>query len=278
MKKRSLFAAVAMLIVSAVVLSSATYAWFASSANITSTTITSRVANSSGGILISEQNSNYRTEVDQAAYNSQSSNFFPAKMDPVSGTFGTTAMSFNDCALQGKTFTASSAANSKNDSGVAADGWVTYTTYAKAQADGTLTLTPNFGTQSPFVYYAIFVKDSDGDIKQTTDSQPAKLLLANGDDLSYKPITSDSGTATDTTLNNIVDDSEATAGSITIASSAQTAAQTSAQTLAIGMTTDEVITITVYMWAEGQDAQCKGTVSSTEATSALAFSYAYPNS
>lgn len=52
MKKRSLFAAVAMLIVSAIVLTSATYAWFATGGSTSINTITGKVAEASAGIRL----------------------------------------------------------------------------------------------------------------------------------------------------------------------------------------------------------------------------------
>lgn len=52
MKKRSLFAAVAMLIVSAILLTSATYAWFATGGPATISTITGKVAEAGAGITL----------------------------------------------------------------------------------------------------------------------------------------------------------------------------------------------------------------------------------
>lgn len=52
MKKRSLFAAVAMLIVSAVVLTSATYAWFAQASNATVGTFSGNVAAAGTGVQV----------------------------------------------------------------------------------------------------------------------------------------------------------------------------------------------------------------------------------
>ena len=52
MKKRSLFAAVAMLIVSAIVLTSATYAWFATGGPASISTISGKVATVSSGVLL----------------------------------------------------------------------------------------------------------------------------------------------------------------------------------------------------------------------------------
>jgi hypothetical protein len=55
MKKRSLFAAVAMLIVSAILLTSATYAWFATGGPATISTITGKVAEAGAGITLRTQ-------------------------------------------------------------------------------------------------------------------------------------------------------------------------------------------------------------------------------
>ena len=52
MKKRSLVAAIAMLIVSAIVLTSSTYAWFASNSAANVETISANVANNDGSLQI----------------------------------------------------------------------------------------------------------------------------------------------------------------------------------------------------------------------------------
>ncbi len=58
MKKRSLFAAVAMLIVSAIVMTSATYAWFAVGGNATISAMTGNVAKSKSGVMLQTLASN----------------------------------------------------------------------------------------------------------------------------------------------------------------------------------------------------------------------------
>ena len=84
MKKRSLFAAVAMLIVSAVVLTSATYAWFASGTEVTVSTVSADVSNSDGSIKISADGSNWKTTLANADLQAVASNILPAAFTPVS--------------------------------------------------------------------------------------------------------------------------------------------------------------------------------------------------
>lgn len=88
MKKRSLFAAVAMLIVSAIVLTSATYAWFATGGAATQVgTITGNVAQASAGIRLRTQSSSgsgasgwqdaldYKMLAKDTTYNSFATNY-----------------------------------------------------------------------------------------------------------------------------------------------------------------------------------------------------------
>jgi len=88
MKKRSLFAAVAMLIVSAIVLTSATYAWFATGGAATQVgTITGKVAQASAGIRLRTESSSgsgasgwqdaldYKMLAKDTTYNSFATNY-----------------------------------------------------------------------------------------------------------------------------------------------------------------------------------------------------------
>jgi len=76
MKKRSLFAAVAMLIVSALVLTSATYAWFAIGGNSNITTLQGKICTSESGVTLrlNQDGAGWTTTLDYKTLRSDTTN------------------------------------------------------------------------------------------------------------------------------------------------------------------------------------------------------------
>lgn len=257
MKKRSLVTAVAMLIVSAVVLTSATYAWFASNADITAPTFSATVKNNNGGILISDVQGNWRTTVtDVEIKNSDTAHLIVENFIPVSGNVGEDAVSFTAGSLEGSAFTCS---------GGAADGYIKYTIFGKAQVNGTVTVAPGFSTNSEFVYGAVFVTKPDS----TTE----KVVMAQGTD-SYLPVISD-GKATDKNGNSIIDaEGEAVGvGAVELGDTVSAVAYTAASDITFDVEGGKTFSVTVYAWAEGQDANCSGSVSPKLTTCNMQFGF-----
>jgi len=234
-KKRAILSAVAMLVVSAIALSSATFAWFSSGNSVGVNEVSAQVSNADGSILISANQTVWKTQLTNADISAVVTNILPANLIPVSATLSK-AQVIGGSITDG-TFTASGASTS---------GYIKYTAYLKATVDCTGTITPSFASTAGFVY---------GGVTQATNT-----VLLNGGGRSYYPIDQNNLVATDTSANDIIDPSEAPTGLGT----QQTAAATGS--IVVTMTANTVYAFTVYVWAEGQDALCRGTVPATAAT------------
>ena len=251
MKKRSLVAALAMLVVSAIVLTSSTYAWFAASNTATISGVSATTGNSAGSIYISADGSNWATSLTQANFVGVGTNSFPGEggsLTPVSfdkdgnawytGTFGQ----------------ADGSATSTLESKVATSqdlmgNYIKFTVYMYAEVACTVTVTPTFTDTSKYCY-AAFGQGTDYTIIGA---------VGNG----YTPIGS-AGTANDSTIpaDGIIDAAEAGAGTLTLGNAVEVGAN---QTLTYEFTADQVgetgqVSFDVYVWAEGQDADCFGIV------------------
>lgn len=234
-KKHAILSAVSMLVVSAIALSSATFAWFSSGNSVGVNEVSAQVSNSDGSILISANQTTWKTQLDNQDLVDAGTNILPPALVPVSLTLDK-AQAIAGSITDG-TFTAA---------GLSTSGYIKYTAYLKATVACTATITPSFASTAGFVY---------GGVTRATDQ-----VLLNAAGRSYYPIDSGTLTATDTSANDIIDPSEAPTG----LGDEQTA--TASGTIVITMTPDTVYSFTVYVWAEGQDALCRGTVPLTAAT------------
>jgi hypothetical protein len=227
MKKRSLVSAIVMLVVSALLLSTATYAWFASNQAVSVGTVTGKVSSSDGSISISADNSTWKAaiDVDDLKYTGNPNNFADT-LQPKSFKAG----SFFDGTSgdDGVSFQATADTNTN---------FIRYQFYLKSSMDNTsCTITPTVNT-SNFVYVAIL---ADG-----------QYYYYSSDNGSYYPIIA-TGTATDGNGNAIIDEAEGT----TMVDDTAIEASSSGN---ISITLNQAAkTVTVWMWAEGQDAQCIG--------------------
>ena len=244
MKKRSLVAAVAMLIVSALVLTTATYAWFAAGSAATVGSIATTVSNSDGSLLVSSTNTegSWKTALTYADFDGlfeTGNTLYPVSVTPSADP------AFVGCSYDGYTFEAGEAA---------AKGakYLDYTWYFKsANQDKSVVLTPGFttGTGSQFVYGLLIVNNN------------YYVFGANGD--SYTPIKEINTKATEgqTTQNAIIDAAEVTQGAL--ADSAVTV--NAPGTITVAATADTSYSVRCIVWAEGQDAGCAGSVSNVGA-------------
>jgi len=252
MKKRSLFAAVAMLIVSAIVLTSATYAWFQSGRSASMTAFSASISNGGGAITISADNTEFKTELAQADYyvngdisgalkTACAGSRFPSTLTPVSFDISADSAPGVAGTISGTTFTASAVPNS--------GAYVVYTIYVKADSACTVNVTANYTqTTAPFIWAAI---------KGTTNTIIVNPTQQNSAARSYTALDNEStGTATDSNANAVVDSTEANS---TITMGGTYTAGTNVGTLVFSEAGTQ--SITVYEWAEGQDLDCKGAVS-----------------
>lgn len=247
MKKRSLFAAVAMLLVSALVLTSATFAWFAAGQATTVTTVTSKVQNNDGSLLVAAQNAQgfFKTEIGAADFVAANSGLLAADnvLTPVDAKIvGNNAPVWFGCTYDGFEFDAS--ANGT--------GYLNYNWYIKSDKDGTINLVPSFtvGTGGAFVYGLVIVNNVN------------YIFGTSGD--SYVPFNDSNVEATEGASGTmgIVDSNDTiTAGALYNG----TVSVQNPAAINIAATAGTVYTIQCYVWAEGQDDGCYGSVSNTGA-------------
>ncbi len=97
MKKRSLVAALAMLVVSAIVLTSSTYAWFAASTTASVSTISAEVQNSAGSIFVSPtgETGTWRASLSSADYAGLAQSLTPVSASVNTNDSGARTISFN---------------------------------------------------------------------------------------------------------------------------------------------------------------------------------------
>lgn len=263
MKKRSLVAAIAMLVVSAIVLTSSTYAWFAASTTASIGQVTADVGNSAGAVYVSADSSTWSSSVtkDQLA---SAGGTFPAALTPVSynspsdqwftGSIGNT---------EARTLTATASSSVPNTA-------IHYTFYVYVDAPGTVTISPTWTRGANYVY-AYILADS------TKTLYGGAAPSGTGDD-SYKPITA-AGTANDTSpADGIISDTEAGSGTLTVASTAVTAPATAATTPSLTFSSSQTgaanaKAVEVVVWAEGQDSNCFGIVAAAQAQLSWTLNY-----
>lgn len=246
-KKRAVLSAVAMLIVSAIALSSATYAWFSSGNAVGVDQIQATVSNSDGSILISATGvgDTWKTQLTLTDLQAVASNRLPATLVPVSVKMGATPQIIGG-SITDATFQASGATTA---------GFIEYTVYIKATAATNVNITPLFNSSVAFVY---------GGVVQGTNSV---LLNANAG-RSYRAINNPTLVAVDTNTNDILDPSEVVAGDL---ADPQTAIQATTN-IALSMVIEQVYPIKVLVWAEGQDAACRGIVPPSSSSMTLTVS------
>lgn len=262
MKKRSLVAALAMLMVSAIVLTSSTYAWFATATTAQVSGINAKIENAAGSIYVSADKANWASSLSAAdlaasgkitqslttvSYNPASDQFF-------AGQFGSGA--------QATTFTLTGAE--------AVAGYNRATVYLKAEQAGTVTVTPSLAgtmTGAEFIYASVKVNGN-------------QIFLGAAND-SYYPILPESlgtnGTAYDTNpQNGIIDSAEIGQNGGTGCKLGNLVQVSTNQTITFDVAAyasdADIVSIEIYLWAEGQDDDCIGLKTASPEFS-LGFAY-----
>lgn len=266
MKKRSLVAAIAMLIVSAIVLTSSTYAWFATNSGATVGQISASVANNDGSLQIKASESaaagaTWKTGLVSTDFTGLPSAFNPVSMAMVSG-----APSFYSVNYDGTMFKASGSDTASVNVDYMKYGFDVQ--YINASADQpNIRITPTWSDTSDFCY--ALVKVASGSTTTFYMFQSAG---------SYVPVTGLNGDITDTKGSgasvDIIDSADvgfanAATGNYASVTSINSGDNIDIQALASDTTS---IDVDVYIWAEGQDAQCSGTTASGSATLSFALS------
>lgn len=257
MKKRSLVVAIAMLIVSALVLTTATYAWFATGSAAAMSPVAATVSASDGSLLISADNgTTWKTAVatgdDMTDASTAYGDFTSAtliypnigtstagELTPVSGTpDGTNGVNFVAGTLNGTTFAGSNATA----------GWVKAVVKVKSTADAYIKVTPTFASTFDYGFCYAIVNTTTALYGATTGSNYTAVLQSNG-----------TIAGTDSNANSIMDTADSAYP--TLGGTANTAvAQSPVEWQA---TAETVYTVTFYIWAEGQHTTCTGATGGT---------------
>lgn len=246
-KKRSLLIAIAMLIVSAVVLSSATFAWFIAGTTATVTGVQANVASGSSVQVSAEATTNFSNTVSAATLGLQPGNYFPPSLTAVS-----TGQSVSDSSFflgnltNAYVFTSSAIAPANIGTSL-----VKFTVYVRCSTAGNVTLSgSSFATSGNAMVYGATQVDGAGLVK---------VYAADNTTAGYEGITT-ALAGTDANHDGYLVNSEKTAGTI-----AAVVPLGNINTLIIPFsgTVDETHSLTVWMWLEGQDSNCSGTVSAT---------------
>jgi hypothetical protein len=312
MKKRSLIASIAMLLVSAIVLSTSTYAWFSAGAAVSVEKITASVQNTDGSLQVSatgaadswgdilEQSTIealFASTQEGAADFIKPTNLIPITVNPGTatstngvyegnfytrtGTFSSELFDDNgdknddNVAAENKTpdvpvFKLITGANNTGNDGKSGQNptnrYLTYKFYIKANADCSATLTPTFITGKNFLLGAVIV---DG----------KAYIYSNDNTVTYVPVQA-SKTIRDIDRDGIItaDDNIADLNVVSGAletNTVRTLGGTSDITLdfdSAGTVTGNggQKTVTVIIWAEGQQAACAGACDASSAS----FSFA----
>lgn len=249
MKKRSILSAVAMLLVSALVLTSATYAWFASGSSASVTAVSASVSASDGSLLISADGgttwdtsaamgTNGEGYADYGSFTAATLKYpgigtaTAGELTPVSCAPNATEMKFMDGTINGTAFSSSAVTG----------GYVQFSIKVKSTADATITVTPAFATAIDYGY-CYCVVNGTGKLFGVSAARP------------YTPIaySASTVTGTDSNGNSIMDDGDSAKP---VLAAEQTTVAQSATT--ITATANTVYDVIVYMWAEGNDATCTG--------------------
>jgi len=259
MKKRSLFAAVAMLIVSAVVLTSATYAWFASGSKADISNISASITNNDGTLQIASTNSgaanaNWGYHLDLTDFPAQT-NLTSSTLIPVS--FDVNAGTIVDGQILQDT-TDNTKYNFSTTGTAQTSGYIHLTFWVRASKACTVTVTPNLSSQSRFIYCAA----------TSTGATNSPDIQGGTNAAGYTAITQTGGTRTceDANKDYIVNAAEDTNSNLlgnSVALSQNHMQLTFSAAEATALTAKQV---EVYLWAEGNDPGCTGDVQTASAT------------
>ncbi|MGI6247817.1 MAG: hypothetical protein ACOYJX_00215 [Acutalibacteraceae bacterium] len=257
-RKRALLSAFAMLLVSSLVLSSATFAWFVAGDNANINTISANVATSSS-IQVSADNVNWTAQLQQADMDGLYDNSFPTMLKAMSTPAVAPMVFYNGDLLNTKAFTSSSAGAAD----IAAN-LVKFTFWIRSGEDAAVRFTTSKleGTAAVATYVAMQVSDSAQD--NAANKTPTVYV---GTANSYFPING-VNTGTDLDGNAIMNDAEFPALGAQVVGTLFTSASD------INLTAMEAKQITIYMWLEGQDANCKLGTSGVSGSAQLSLNFA----
>lgn len=277
MKKRSLASAIAMLVVSAIVLTSATFAWFVSSDSAKVGKISASVENSNSSLLVSVGGEDdFKASISADDFTGLATELTPVSayatvtkgeattMNGVS--FGTVAFASNE--TTGDYEFSNYATATANTEYLKYDFDVQFVN--TSGQDQKVVATPNFTAASGFTYGLVKVVDQNSVASYYFFNDSGAYIplksIANGKavvDTDQNSVVSaaDTGVADAVLIDSTYEADEAKSD-VSIASVANIGGATfDIMSVDSATTTPQVAKVTVYVWAEGQDEDCKGQVS-----------------
>lgn len=310
-KNRAFFAAIAMLLLSAIVITTASFAWFSLGRSAMASNLDLKVTKQGEGIQISANATSFTDTLTFEDLNGTSTtgfqavsedyNFFPAMIEPASSSFALNALpafftggvdkatntleslattSDNGVDVFGKSG-AETPAGSKQAGYYVFDVFVDYSGGETAQlkigqSDITVKNDESDGTQAiaeaanamriGFVNCGTVTKGANP--AQATSGSEAVIFATNEEARNTQPIASTGMSA------EIAEDAftvpKSSAGDITIADNYNCAVDTGAEDQVINIT-NGVNRIRVYIWMEGQDANCTDSLQSQLVSANLVF-------
>ncbi len=310
-KKRAFFAAIAMLLLSAIVITTATFAWFSLGRSAMASDLDLKVTKQGEGIQISANTVSFTDELTFEDLNGTSSsgfqapaedyNYFPAMIEPASSTFAlnnlpaffTGGVDKATNTLESFATTSGNGANINGKSGFATpagekeagfyvfDVFVDYTGGETAQlkigsSDITVKNDESDGTQAiaeaanamriGFVNCGTVTKGNTP--AQATNGSEAVIFATNEEARNTQPLASTgvSGALADDAY-SVPQSAE---GGIDVASGYACAVDTGAEDQVINIS-NGVNRIRVYIWMEGQDANCTDELQSQLVSANLVF-------
>ena len=309
-KNRTFVAAIAMLLLSAIVITTASFAWFTLGRSAMASNLDLKVTKQGEGIQISANASTFTDELTFEDLNGTSTsgfqavstdyNFFPATIDPASTSFKLNALpafftggvdkatdtleSFATSSADGLTIYGKSGAETPAGSKQAGyfvfDVFVDYTGGAEAQlkigetnitvkddTDGTVAIAEAADAMRiGFVNCGTVTKGQEP-VAATSGSE-AVIFATNEEARNTKPIAS--AGLSDTLADGAYTVDQSAAGDITIASGYDCQVDTGAEDSVITIS-EGVNRIRVYIWMEGQDANCTDELQSQLISANLVF-------
>ena len=310
-KNRAFFAAIAMLLLSAIVITTASFAWFSLGRSAMASNLDLKVTKQGEGIQISANASSFTDELTIEDLNGTSTtgfqapttdyNLFPEMISPASSSFVLNALpaffaggvdratdtleslaatSADGVTVYGKTG-AETPAGSKEAGFYVFDVFIDYTGGETAQlkignsdiivkddaSDGTTAIAEAANAMRiGFVNCGTVTKGANP--AQATSGSEAVIFATNEDARNTQPIASTGMSA------EIAEDAftvpKSSAGDITIADNYNCAVDTGAEDQVINIT-NGVNRIRVYIWMEGQDANCTDSLQSQLVSANLVF-------
>ncbi len=260
MKKRSLVAALAMLIVSAITLTSSTYAWFSTSTKANVTGISANINSAAGSIQISADNTNWKTSLTQSDFNADT-NTITSTYVPVSFEANATNAATAPNIVRGTI-----GAGGKFENETLGKDYTKLTMWVKSSDAAELTISGSFATSTyNFFYAAVYIGGESAVYTNVPDGR------------SYTPLTNASG-AIDGNGNGVIENGEGgtLAANEVAAVYADGSAAAPENTIKVNLPAGTATELTLYVWAEGNDAACIANEVLTQGTVSFGLNFSIP--